>query len=144
MATGFSGNGITLGTFSATLIRDLIAEKANPWSDLFAPSRKSVKATLEYVRENKDFVANFVKDWLESAAPLEKLKRNTGGVFKVDGKKRAVFCNAQGKRTVLSPVCPHMGVSLPGMMPKRPGIVPATVLALQPAANLSPDRQNPA
>jgi glycine/D-amino acid oxidase-like deaminating enzyme/nitrite reductase/ring-hydroxylating ferredoxin subunit len=109
VATGFSGNGITLGTFSATLIRDPIAEKANPWSDLFAPTRKSVKATLEYVRENKDFVANFVKDWLEPAAPLERLKRNSGGVFKVDGKKRAVFCNAQGKRTVLSPVCPHMG-----------------------------------
>jgi Rieske Fe-S protein len=109
LATGFSGNGITLGTFSAMLLRDLVLGKAAPWSELFAPNRKSVTGSWDYLRENKDFVAYFVKDRLGSAPALGKLDRNTGGVFKVHGKKRAVYCNAQGKRTTLSPVCPHMG-----------------------------------
>ncbi|HEY5742928.1 MAG TPA: FAD-dependent oxidoreductase [Terrimicrobiaceae bacterium] len=109
LATGFSGNGMTLGTFSGMLIRDLITGKSNPWTGLFSPNRKSVSGTWDYVRENKDFLAYFVKDWLEPSSPLEEIKRNNGGVFKIAGKKRAIYCNAKGKRTVLSPVCPHMG-----------------------------------
>ena len=108
LATGFSGNGITLGTFSAMLIRDLITENPTLGPTLFSKSQISQR-NWDYVRENKDFLAYFVKDWLEPPSPLEKLKRNTGGIFKVEGKKRAVYCNAYGKHTVLSPVCPHMG-----------------------------------
>ena len=61
LATGFSGNGITLGTFSAILIRDLITGKSNPWTELFAPNRKSTVGTWDYVRENKDFPAYLSK-----------------------------------------------------------------------------------
>ena len=55
LATGFSGNGMTLGTFSAMLIRDLITRKSNPWIELFAPSRKSISGTWDYLLENKGF-----------------------------------------------------------------------------------------
>ncbi|MGB9274174.1 MAG: FAD-dependent oxidoreductase [Terrimicrobiaceae bacterium] len=109
LATGFSGNGMTLGTFSAILVRDLITGKSNPWTGLFAPDRKSVAGFLDYVRENKDFLSYFVKDWLRPAEPLESLRRGTGDVLKLGGKKRAVYCDEHGKRTVLSPICPHMG-----------------------------------
>ncbi len=34
LATGFSGNGMTLGTFSAMLIRDLISGNSDPWNGL--------------------------------------------------------------------------------------------------------------
>jgi glycine/D-amino acid oxidase-like deaminating enzyme/nitrite reductase/ring-hydroxylating ferredoxin subunit len=109
LATGYSGNGLTLGTFAAILIRDLITGKSNPWSGLFAPDRKSVAGMLDYVRENKDFLSFFIRDWLRPAAPLESLRRGTGDILKVNGKKCAVYCDEYGKRTVLSPICPHMG-----------------------------------
>jgi glycine/D-amino acid oxidase-like deaminating enzyme/nitrite reductase/ring-hydroxylating ferredoxin subunit len=109
LATGFSGNGLTLGTFAAVLIRDLITGRSNPWTGLFAPDRKSVVGFLDYVRENKDFLSYFLRDWLRPAAPLDSLERGTGDILKVDGKKRAVYCDEHGKRTALSPICPHMG-----------------------------------
>jgi glycine/D-amino acid oxidase-like deaminating enzyme len=49
VATGFSGNGMTLGTFSAMHIRDLITRKSNPWIELFAPNRKSISGTWDYI-----------------------------------------------------------------------------------------------
>jgi glycine/D-amino acid oxidase-like deaminating enzyme/nitrite reductase/ring-hydroxylating ferredoxin subunit len=109
LATGFSGNGMTLGTFSAILIRDLITGKSSPWTELFAPNRKSILGTWDYILENKDFLTYFIKDRLRPAGPLEKLKRCSGDVVTIDGKKRAVYCDEHGKRTVLSPICPHMG-----------------------------------
>ena len=99
---------MTLGTFSAMFIRDLITRKSNPWIEFFSPNRKSVRGTWDYVLENKDFLAYFVKDWLQPSSPLEKIKRYSGDVFNIDGKKRAIYCDAHGKRNVLSPVCPHM------------------------------------
>ena len=35
LATGFSGNGMTLDAFSAMLIRDLITGKSSPWAEFF-------------------------------------------------------------------------------------------------------------
>jgi glycine/D-amino acid oxidase-like deaminating enzyme/nitrite reductase/ring-hydroxylating ferredoxin subunit len=109
LATGFSGNGMTLGTFSAMLIRDLITGQSSPWIELFAPNRKSISGTWDYMLENKDFLTYFIKDRLRPGDQLEKLKRCSGDVLTIDGKKRAVYCDEHGKRTVLSPVCPHMG-----------------------------------
>ena len=109
LATGFSGNGMTLGTFSAMLIRDLVSGKSDPWKGLFAPNRKSIAGTWDYVLENKDFPAYFIKDWISSAVPAEGPRRCEGQLTKIDGKKCAVYCDEHGKRTVLSPICTHMG-----------------------------------
>jgi glycine/D-amino acid oxidase-like deaminating enzyme/nitrite reductase/ring-hydroxylating ferredoxin subunit len=109
LATGFSGNGITLGTFSGVLIRDLITGKSNPWTELFAPNRKATTGAWDYVRENKDFPAYFLKGMMTPAAAPDDLRRNSGELLMVDGKKRAVYCDQHGKRTILSPICPHMG-----------------------------------
>ena len=109
LATGFSGNGMTLGTFSAMLIRDIISGKTDPWNGLFAPNRKATVGTWDYVLENKDFPTYFIKDWIGSPAPAEDLRPGSGQVENIDGKKRAVYCDEQGKRTELSAICPHMG-----------------------------------
>lgn len=108
-ATGFSGNGITLGTFSAMLIRDAITGKANPWNALLSPKRKILSGAWEYVKENADFPVRFVKDHLKPSGTSDDLPRCCGTIAQVDGKKRAVYLDGHGKRTVLSPVCPHMG-----------------------------------
>jgi glycine/D-amino acid oxidase-like deaminating enzyme/nitrite reductase/ring-hydroxylating ferredoxin subunit len=109
VATGFSGNGMTLGTFSAMLIRDLISGKSDPWNGLFSPNRKATVGTWDYVLENKDFPAYFIKDWIGSPVPAEDVRPGSGQITKIDGKKHAVYCDEQGKRTELSPICPHMG-----------------------------------
>jgi len=109
LATGFSGNGMTLGTFSALVIRDLITNRKNPWIDFFAPTRKSLSATWEYLRENIDFPAYFLKDHIHLPASKDRLRRCSGELRKVDGEKQAVYCDEHGKETTLSAVCPHLG-----------------------------------
>ncbi len=109
LATGFSGNGITLGTFSAMMIRDAIAGHPEPWTEIFNPRRKRPAALWHYLRENKDFPVRFVKDHLAATTKLEDVKRTTGAIVNIDGKKCAVYCDEHGKRTILSATCPHMG-----------------------------------
>ncbi len=74
LATGFSGNGMTLGTFSAMLIRDLITGKSSPWVEFFAPNRKSFSGTLDYLLENKDFLTYFIKDPVANRGSARKAK----------------------------------------------------------------------
>lgn len=109
VATGFAGNGMTLGTFSAMLIRDLIGGRKNPWADLFSPHRKALSSSWEYLRENVDFPVRFIADRLRPSTSLDDLSRCCGAIVRVDGKKRAVYLDEHGKRTVLSPICPHLG-----------------------------------
>jgi Rieske Fe-S protein len=46
---------------------------------------------------------------LRPATPLENLPWGSGDILKVNGKKRAVYCDDRGKRLMFSPICPHMG-----------------------------------
>src|SRR5918995_5784023 len=52
VATGDSGQGMTHGTIAGILLTDLIAGRTNPWERLYDPSRKSVRAAAEYLKEN--------------------------------------------------------------------------------------------
>jgi glycine/D-amino acid oxidase-like deaminating enzyme/nitrite reductase/ring-hydroxylating ferredoxin subunit len=110
LATGFSGNGMTLGTFSAILIADLVVGRKNSWAELFDPHRKKLAGAWEYLRENKDFPAYFLKDHLTPVhQDAGEISPGDGALAKVDGKKCAVYVDEDGKQTVLSPVCPHLG-----------------------------------
>jgi Rieske Fe-S protein len=40
---------------------------------------------------------------------MDDVQRDSGAVVRLDGKKRAVYCNDKGQRIVLSAICPHMG-----------------------------------
>jgi len=109
LATGFSGNGITLGTFSAIMIREAITGHPEPWTEIFNPHRKRPAALWRYLRENKDFPLHFVKDHLAATMALEDIKPTTGAIVNIDGKKCAVSSDEQGNRTILSATCPHLG-----------------------------------
>ena len=92
------------------LIADLIAGHPNEFEKVFSPDRKAYAGTWEYLMENKDFPTLFIKDRLAKTESVEDLRKvNCGAVVKMEGKKRAVYRDASGAETVLSPVCPHMG-----------------------------------
>src|ERR1051325_9839666 len=42
VATGFCGNGFTLGTLAALMARDCFLKRSNPWSDLLDVNRKKL------------------------------------------------------------------------------------------------------
>jgi glycine/D-amino acid oxidase-like deaminating enzyme/nitrite reductase/ring-hydroxylating ferredoxin subunit len=111
IATGYCGNGFTLGTLAAMMARDRYLDRDNPWFDLLRVDRKPFHGGLwRYLKENADYPYYLLRDRIASASDgaLESLGTGEGRIVAVDGKKVAAYRDEQGKLTLLSPVCTHM------------------------------------
>ena len=111
IATGFGGNGFTLGTLSAMMVRDRYVGRKNPWLELFDVNRKKLHGgTWRYIKENLDYPYYMVRDRLASAESdsVDDLKVGEGQILKLDGKKFAAYRDESGKVHLLSPVCTHL------------------------------------
>lgn len=112
VATGFAGNGMTLGTLAGMMARDAIFKYENPWQKLFAVDRKKIRGgTWDYIKENIDYPYYYLKDRL---APVEStstrdVKRGSGQVVKFDGQRVACSRDGAGELTSVSAICTHMG-----------------------------------
>jgi glycine/D-amino acid oxidase-like deaminating enzyme/nitrite reductase/ring-hydroxylating ferredoxin subunit len=113
IATGFSGQGITFGTAGAMLIADLVTGVANPWAEVFKPSRVHAHMTVrEFISENLAFPKHFVADRLtshdvEAKTPLD-VRPGEGKIIEIDGKKVAAYRSESGQLRCVSAVCTHM------------------------------------
>lgn len=110
VATGDSGHGMTHGTIAGMLITDLILGRPNEWERLYDPSRKSLKATGEYAREN----LNVAKQYTDFVTPGEvgseaEIQPGQGAILRRGLKKLAVYRDERGSLYRASAVCPHLG-----------------------------------
>lgn len=111
IATGFAGNGYTLGTLSALMARDWYSGRDNPWFSLFAVGRSPFHGgTWRYVQENVDYPYYFVRDRLRraDADSPDSVGRNEGKMVIHQGKKTAAYRDSAGTLTLLAPQCTHM------------------------------------
>lgn len=112
VCTGFSGNGMTFGTLAAMMATDWVSQKKNPWAGLFDPSRKKLKGgAWDYLKENADYPYYLIKTRFTAAEgdSLGSVGKNEGKILKLNGKKMAVYRDADGNVTKRSAVCTHMG-----------------------------------
>ena len=110
VATGDSGQGMTHGTIAGILLTDLIAGRPNAWEGLYDPSRKSIRAVAEYLKEN----VNVAKQYLDYVSPGEvrsadEIRPGGGAVLREGLTKLAVHRDEGGALHSLSAVCPHLG-----------------------------------
>jgi glycine/D-amino acid oxidase-like deaminating enzyme/nitrite reductase/ring-hydroxylating ferredoxin subunit len=111
-ATGFAGNGMTFGTVAALLIADAIEGRRNPWAELFDPGRAALRHGLwDYVKENADYPYYLIRDRFAGAEgrSLRSVKRGHGQIVEHRGSKVAASRDPQGRLTVRSATCTHMG-----------------------------------
>ncbi len=111
IATGFCGNGFTLGTLAAAMARDRYLQRQNPWFDLFRVDRKQYHGgTWRYIAENLDYPYYMLRDRLAKAEgdSLDELKLGEGKILRLKGRKVAAYRGTDGKVTLLSPVCTHL------------------------------------
>jgi Rieske Fe-S protein len=110
VATGDSGNGMTHGTIAGLLLTDLIMGRANPWAELYDPSRKTTRATLDFARENLN-VAGQYTDLITRGEvdALEEIPPGTGAIMRRGLGKIAVFRDADNGIHAFSALCPHLG-----------------------------------
>ena len=109
VATGDSGNGMTHGTIAGILLTDLILGRQNPWTKLYDPSRKKLKATPQFVKENLNVAAQYA-DWATKGdvEDIDSIAPGTGAVIRRGAKKIAVFRDDQGNIHQRSAVCTHL------------------------------------
>jgi hypothetical protein len=110
VATGFSGNGITLGSISGKILRDLILDEKSEYAALFAPGRvKPVAGFTEFVKENADVVHRFIADRLsaQDIQSLNEIPVDGGAVVEYNNEKLAIYKDASGQIHALNPVCTH-------------------------------------
>jgi Rieske Fe-S protein len=110
IATGDSGHGMTHGTIAGMLLTDLILDRDNPWADLYDPSRRTFRATGEYLRENVNTAGHYL-EWLgpgEVRSP-DEVRLGEGAIMRQGLKKLALYRDDEGSLHQLSAVCPHLG-----------------------------------
>jgi glycine/D-amino acid oxidase-like deaminating enzyme/nitrite reductase/ring-hydroxylating ferredoxin subunit len=109
IATGDSGNGITHGTIAGMLLTDLIMGRKNPWSKLYDPSRVTLRATPDFLKENLNVAAQF-GDWATGSeiSSYDEIPPGGGAVVRHGIKKIAVYRDEQGTIHQRSAVCTHL------------------------------------
>lgn len=112
VATGFAGQGMTFGTVSALMARDVILGRPNPWREIFDPHRKKVRGgTWDYLKENKDYAYYMLRDriFAKHATSLRAVRPGRGTVLDLDGHRVAVYRDERGTINACSAICTHMG-----------------------------------
>ena len=111
-ATGYGGNGMTFGTLAAMMADDACTGRKNPWQDLFDPGRTKVRGgAWNYLKENVDYPYYMIRDRIvgPEGTSLRALRPGEGKVLDVGGERVAASRGADGRVTMVSPVCTHMG-----------------------------------
>jgi len=111
VATGDSGMGMTHGTLAGMILSDLILGRVSPWAELYDPARKSVRTAGEFLKENLNVAAQYVRDYVSpgEVASVDAIPRGAGAILRRGLTKVAVHRDAAGVLHELSAVCPHLG-----------------------------------
>lgn len=108
--TGDSGQGITNGVAGSLLLRDLVLDRDNAWTKIYAPNRVSTRALGEYAAENLTMPASLAEHItggeLDSVADL---KAGEGALVRQGLKKVAAYRDDQGRLHLHSATCTHAG-----------------------------------
>lgn len=110
IATGDSGMGMTHGTIAGRLVSDLILGNQNEWEILYDPSRKTLGALTQWLKENANTALQY-KDHFTAGEidSHDDLKNGEGAILRRGLRKLAIYRDPAGKFHQLSAVCPHLG-----------------------------------
>jgi len=109
IVTGDSGHGLTHGTLGGLIIPDLVEGKTNPWSSLYDPARRNLKAAASYLKENLTTVRHLADYVTPGEMAESEIPSGSGAVIRRGLHKIAAYRDAGGVLHQYSAVCPHMG-----------------------------------
>lgn len=112
VATGFSKWGMSNGIAAAHLLSDLVMGRANPYEELFSPTRTKLrpKGIGSFIKDNAGVAKELIKGKVTGAeATLDELGLDDGKLVRVDGQKLAAYKDSNGHVTFVKPACTHMG-----------------------------------
>lgn len=114
VATGFSGNGITMSHVAALEITDMILEGKSRYNNLFQPSRIKMGGLGNFIKEQADVAVEYVskKFFRPKLEQLADLAPGEGKVVKYEGETIALHKDEKGNLHAINPTCTHMTCSV--------------------------------
>lgn len=111
IVTGDSGEGLTTGVAASLVLRDLVMGQQSRWSEIYDPTRKTLRATRTYVEENLDVAANLTEHVHDShhLKSLDEVRFGAGGIVSLQGRKIAAYRDMNGELHLRSATCTHVG-----------------------------------
>ena len=108
--TGDSGMGMTHGVLGGMLNADLITGRANHWTRLYDPGRRTLRAAEEFLKENLNVAAQY-GDWIRPGDTREAahIAPGEGAVLRSGLHKYAAYRAEDGTLHVHSAACTHLG-----------------------------------
>ncbi len=115
VATGFSGNGMTLGSLSGKILKDLIVSESSEYKELYSPARvKPVAGFTNFVKEAADVTGEFIGKWFshKKMGSLVELAPDEAKVVTFEGHTMALYKDKTGSLHAVNPACTHIKCSV--------------------------------
>lgn len=113
VATGFMKWGMSNGTASAALIRDLIVKGESPWEEVYSPSRFTPGASAKnFIVENADVAKNYVTDKLVPIDEDIDIKPGEARIIEHEGSRSGAYRDETGQLHIVDTKCTHIGCEL--------------------------------
>jgi glycine/D-amino acid oxidase-like deaminating enzyme/nitrite reductase/ring-hydroxylating ferredoxin subunit len=114
VATGFSGDGITLGTLSALMLRDQLLGRAHPLASMLKPARFHVGGVGKVVKENLEVALHWIGDRLrgKEVADAADILPGEAAILQRHGKQVGLYRDVDGQAHEVDVTCTHMKCKL--------------------------------
>lgn len=113
VATGFQKWGMTTSMVSATILRDMITGKDNPYARVFAPDRLETAAIPGMAADGGKAVKGLAKRFFQMPTQAAgEIPPGEGGIVLWEGEKVGVYKDKDGSVHKVDIRCPHLGCQL--------------------------------
>ncbi|UNC91360.1 FAD-dependent oxidoreductase [Candidatus Contubernalis alkaliaceticus] len=113
VATGFKKWGMTNGTVSAILLKDLIVKGESPWAPVYNPSRFEGDPMIKnFASANFDVVKHLIGDKLKAVSKDMDIKPGEAKIVVHDDEKVGIYKDEKNKIHAVNVTCTHMGCDL--------------------------------
>lgn len=111
IATGYRKWGMTNGTIAGVILSDLITKGANPFADLYTPSRFHADPDIKrFIEHNADVAYQLVKGKIGmNVKHPEDIAIGEGAHVKINGEKCGAYRDENGNLHIVDATCTHMG-----------------------------------
>ncbi|MBD3241286.1 MAG: FAD-dependent oxidoreductase [Chitinivibrionales bacterium] len=108
VSTGYSGDGLTMGTLGGMIVGDAVLERGNQYARVYKPRRLNIGGISEFIQLGVHNAEMLIGGHLTQGKKPESLSPGESTVHRHHGALTAIHRDEDGKLHSRNAVCPHM------------------------------------